>query len=97
MITCVTERAGGGQGHVFDGKSYVTCDICKAEQIPKQLKVPVKSKPAKPASPLPPHVPILSLSQYCPLNMSRNQEADVLPPRRDTPGGQARDRAGHRL
>ena len=26
-----------------------SCDICKEHQIPKQLKVPVKSKPAKPA------------------------------------------------
>ena len=38
-----------GQGHVFDGM-YFTSDICKDEQIPKRLKVPVKSKPAKPAS-----------------------------------------------
>jgi len=39
-----------GQGHVFDGKLHLTRDICKHDQIPEQLKVPVKSKPAKPAA-----------------------------------------------
>ena len=39
-----------GQGQVFDGRSYLARDICKHDQIPEQLKVPVKSKPAKPAA-----------------------------------------------
>ena len=39
-----------GQCHVFDGKLYFTHDINKDDQIPEQLKVPVKSKPAKPAA-----------------------------------------------
>ena len=38
-----------GRGHVFGEKLYLTRDICKEDQIPKQLKVPVNSKPAKPA------------------------------------------------
>ena len=39
-----------GQGHVFDGKLYLTCDIFKDEPILKQLKVPIKSKSAKSAA-----------------------------------------------
>ena len=29
---------------------YLTCDICNHDQIPEQLKEPVKSLPAKPAA-----------------------------------------------
>ena len=47
-----------GQGHMFHGKLYLAHDICKDEHIPMH-------------SPLPPHLPILSLSLNCPLNMSR--------------------------
>ena len=35
---------------MFDGNLYLARDICKDEQIPEQLKVSVKSKPAKPAA-----------------------------------------------
>ena len=49
MVWAKAARGGLGLGHEFDGKMYFTRDICEDEQIPKQLKVPVKSKPAKPA------------------------------------------------
>ena len=35
---------------MFDGKLYVARDICKDEEIPKDLKVPIKSKTAKAAA-----------------------------------------------
>ena len=35
---------------MFDGKLYLTRDICKHDQMPEQLKVPVKSNPTKPAA-----------------------------------------------
>ena len=38
-----------GQCHVFDGELSLIRDICKRDQIPKQLKVPVTSMLAKPA------------------------------------------------
>ena len=50
VVSVKAARGVWGQAHVFDGKLYLTRDICKDEQIPKQLKVPVKSKPAKPAA-----------------------------------------------
>ena len=39
-----------GQGHVFDGKLHLTRDIYEDERIPKQLNIPTKHKPAKPAA-----------------------------------------------
>ena len=35
---------------MFDGKLSLTRDICEDELIQQQLKVPVKSKPAKPVA-----------------------------------------------
>ena len=77
---------GLGTGHMFDGKLYFTRDICKEDQIPKQVKVPVRSKPAKVPKGLPrrlqrpvqPHRPILSLSLKCPLNMSKSSRSSGL-------------------
>ena len=60
---------------MFDGKLYLSCDICKDEQVPKQLKLP--SSPSQPTqlrkglesrlcSPLLSHVSILSLAPELP-------------------------------
>ena len=35
---------------MLDGKLYLTRGICKHDQLSDQMKVPVKSKPAKPAT-----------------------------------------------
>ena len=79
MVWAKAARGVWGQGHVFDGKLYLTHDICKHDQIPGQLKVPVKSKPAKLAAKrleTELHslrcLPILSLYLNCPLSMSRS-------------------------
>ena len=66
---------------MFDGKVYLSH---KEDQILTQLKVPVKSKPAKPApkragrlhSPHPPHLPILSQPRS--LNMSKSSRFGLV-------------------
>ena len=40
VVWAKVSRGVWGQGHVFDGKLFLTCDICKEDQTPKQ---PVKS------------------------------------------------------
>ena len=62
-----------GQGRAFDGKSYLPRDICQDQQTPKQLKVPTKRKPAKPAAKRAAHHPTLNLEPNCPLRAPKSQ------------------------
>ena len=45
---CITQVSivAGHAGHVFDGKLYVTRDMCEEKWIPKELAPPLKSVPA---------------------------------------------------
>ena len=38
MVWAKASRGVWGQGYVCYGKLYLTCDICKHDQIPEQLK-----------------------------------------------------------
>ena len=73
VVWAKAARGVWGQGHVFDGKLYLTRDICKHDQIPEQLRVPVKSNPTKPASKRAGNrAAQLTLSSNSPLSMSRS-------------------------
>ena len=50
VVWAKAARGVWGQGHVFEGKLCLNRDICKEDRIPEQVKVPVRSKPAKPAA-----------------------------------------------